>query len=84
MLLLAVASFIWRYFTDRKIFEQRLELERDQGAEHRRNLTQARINFFTNISHDLKTPLTLVVDPLETVETAFARGRPVQRLCPPD
>ena len=28
MLLLAVASFIWRYFTDKKIFQQRLELER--------------------------------------------------------
>ena len=31
-------------------------------------LTQARINFFTNISHDLKTPLTLVVDPLKQLK----------------
>ena len=27
-LLSAVAYFIWRYFTNKKIFEQRLELER--------------------------------------------------------
>lgn len=67
MLLLAVASFIWRYFTDRKIFEQRLELERIK-EQNMKELTQARINFFTNISHDLKTPLTLVVDPLKQLK----------------
>lgn len=33
-----------------------------------KKLTQARINFFTNISHDLKTPLTLVVDPLKQLK----------------
>lgn len=33
-----------------------------------KELTQARINFFTNISHDLKTPLTLVVDPLKQLK----------------
>ena len=67
MLLLAVASFIWRYFTDKKIFQQRLELERIK-EQNMKELTQARINFFTNISHDLKTPLTLVIDPLKQLK----------------
>ena len=67
MLLLAVANFIWRYFTDKKIFQQRLELERIK-EQNMKELTQARINFFTNISHDLKTPLTLVIDPLKQLK----------------
>jgi DNA-binding response OmpR family regulator/nitrogen-specific signal transduction histidine kinase len=36
--------------------------------QNMRKLTQARINFFTNISHDLKTPLTLVLDPLKQLK----------------
>lgn len=66
-LLLAVAYFIWRYFTNKKIYEQRLKLEQIK-EQNMRELTQARINFFTNISHDLKTPLTLVVDPLKQLK----------------
>lgn len=66
-LLSAIAYFIWRYFTNKKIFEQRLELERIK-EQNMKELTRARINFFTNISHDLKTPLTLVVDPLKQLK----------------
>ena len=47
-LLSAVAYFIWRYFTNKKIFEQRLELERIK-EQNMKQLTQARINFFTNL-----------------------------------
>lgn len=65
--LLAAACFIWRYFTNKKIYEQRLQLERLK-ERNMRELTKARINFFTNISHDLKTPLTLVVDPLKQLK----------------
>lgn len=67
LLLLYIAYFIWRYFTNKKIFKNRLELEQLK-EQNMRQLTQARINFFTNISHDLKTPLTLVVDPLKRLK----------------
>lgn len=67
ILLMSLVYLIWRYFTNKKIFKHRLEME--QIKEHNmRKLTQARINFFTNISHDLKTPLTLVVDPLKQLK----------------
>lgn len=33
-----------------------------------RELNQARTDFFTNISHDLKTPLTLVLQPLKQLK----------------
>lgn len=67
ILLLYVAYFIWRYFTNKKIFKSRLEMEQLK-EQNMKKLTQARINFFTNISHDLKTPLTLVVDPLKQLK----------------
>ena len=67
LFLMYVAYFIWRYFTNKKIFENRLEMEQIK-EENMRKLTQARIDFFTNISHDLKTPLTLVLDPLKQLK----------------
>ena len=52
-----------------------LETQRDTLAEQRDQLidlskqleeaTQAKLVFFTNISHDFRTPLTLVADPIE-------------------
>ncbi len=66
-LLLGAGCFVWHYFTNKKIFEERLELERIK-EQNMKELTRARINFFTNISHDLKTPLTLVVDPLKQLK----------------
>src|SRR5690554_4918902 len=67
ILLIFMVSFIWRYFTNKKIFENRLEMEHIK-EQNMKKLTQARINFFTNISHDLKTPLTLVLDPLKQLK----------------
>ncbi len=67
ILLIFMVSFIWRYFTNKKIFENRLEMEHLK-EQNMKKLTQARINFFTNISHDLKTPLTLVLDPLKQLK----------------
>lgn len=67
ILLLFIVYFIWRYFTNKKIFEHQLGMERLK-EENMKKLNQARINFFTNISHDLKTPLTLVIDPLKQLK----------------
>ncbi|MDD3194283.1 MAG: response regulator [Paludibacter sp.] len=67
ILLMYFVYFIWRYFTNKKIFANRLEMEQIK-EQNMRELTQARINFFTNISHDLKTPLTLVIDPLKQLK----------------
>lgn len=66
-ILMYILYFVWRYFTNKKIFASRLEMEQIK-EQNMRKLTQARINFFTNISHDLKTPLTLVLDPLKQLK----------------
>lgn len=48
--------------------KEQLEQQRDQLIELSRQLeeaTHAKLVFFTNISHDFRTPLTLVADPVE-------------------
>lgn len=59
--------FIIRYYTNKKMFKERLALEAIK-EQNMHELNQARTNFFTNISHDLKTPLTLVLDPLKQLK----------------
>ncbi|MDR0692908.1 MAG: response regulator [Prevotellaceae bacterium] len=74
ILLLCIVYFIWRYFTNKKIFKNRLEMEQIK-EQNMKKLTQARINFFTNISHDLKTPLTLVVNPLKQLKECLPEDK---------
>ena len=48
--------------------KEELELKRDQLIELSKQLeeaTNAKLVFFTNISHDFRTPLTLVADPID-------------------
>lgn len=48
--------------------KQQLEEQRDQLITLSRQLedaTHAKLSFFTNVSHDFRTPLTLIADPVE-------------------
>lgn len=52
--------------------KEQLEAQRDQLIQLSRQLeeaTHAKLVFFTNISHDFRTPLTLVADPVEQLLT---------------
>ncbi len=70
VLLIAVATLLLFIFRERNRLRQQgkeLVLQRDQSIELSRKLeeaTKAKLAFFTNVSHDFRTPLTLIADPV--------------------
>jgi signal transduction histidine kinase/ligand-binding sensor domain-containing protein/DNA-binding response OmpR family regulator len=69
--LLLVAAITWSIRKEvllRKELKNQLLLERVQ-RENEEKLHQMKLQFFTNISHDFRTPLTLILSPLENLLT---------------
>ncbi len=57
------AWFANRLFLRRRLQKMELETTRKE-LEREKELTNMKINFFTNISHELRTPLTLIYGPV--------------------
>lgn len=47
----------------RKLNEQRLHMEQEQAVQ----MNEMKLRFFTNISHDFRSPLTLILTPLQVM-----------------
>lgn len=56
----------WRFFTQRSKMHRRLAMEKFEH-EKEQELYQSKINFFTNVAHEIRTPLTLIKAPLENI-----------------
>ena len=65
--LLIVTLAVWgvvRYYHHRRVYKQRIhELQLQQ--EQQEQMNEMKLRFFTNISHDLRTPLSLIISPVE-------------------
>lgn len=62
----ALAYIIWAKIRQRqqqRMTEQRVMIEQRQKVQ----LADMKLQFFTNISHDLRTPLTLIISPLQSL-----------------
>lgn len=68
-LILLIAAVYWVF--KEMLYRERLKNEIEQerlNAERQEALNKEKIEFFTHISHDLKTPLTLIADPLKRLQ----------------
>lgn len=64
LLIILVGWMVYRYLTARIDFRNKLMLEQIKN-EKNEELMNMKIQFFTEISHEFRTPLTLIIEPLE-------------------
>lgn len=61
-----VACIILRFYTQRIKLQNQLKLEKMEDLKQR-ELLRSKIDFFTNIAHEIRTPLTLIKGPLDHI-----------------
>ena len=64
ILALYISYLVFRYYKKRKELEMQLYLESIE-KQKKEEIHQSQLRFFTNISHDFKTPLSLIIASLE-------------------
>jgi ligand-binding sensor domain-containing protein len=66
VIFIATGLFIWKSMSDRLTEKNQLRIERVKRAQVDQ-LNQEKLDFFTNISHEFRTPLTLIIGPIENL-----------------
>ena len=69
VLLLTIIYFVLLFWYNTKIKRQLIEMEHNERMREK-EVSKMKINFFTNISHEFRTPLTLISAPLEKLYTS--------------
>lgn len=62
-----IVFFIIKSYKKRLQLRSSLSLEKEK-AQKQQELNEERLRFYTNITHELKTPLTLILGPLEDLQ----------------
>lgn len=65
--LLLIAFIMFYFYVKRRIYQKQKKLILRVEQEKERESYHAKIEFFTNIAHEIKTPLTLIRGPLEYI-----------------
>ena len=72
-LILGAIYLLYRYRTNRRRYLEKMKMMRME-AKHRQEMNDMKLQFFTNVSHDLRTPLTLIITPLEEMLSKVGDG----------
>ncbi len=64
ILLILVSFLLIRFYKNKLQIENDLQLEK-QSRQQEHDLNEEKLKFFTNITHELRTPMTLILGPLE-------------------
>lgn len=76
---IAIALLWWYYYYSSRTIQLKHEITKQQlFREKDRELAQSKLDFFTNISHDIKTPLTLIMAPVEKLLQTTTAEKAVQ------
>ncbi|MBI9064169.1 MAG: response regulator [Marinilabiliaceae bacterium] len=78
VLFLMIAYTIYMTIKTRIRISNALKLEKIK-KEQNDKLNELKLSFFTNISHDIRTPLTLILGPLENMLDNAQEGSPLHR-----
>ncbi|MBB3696632.1 response regulator [Flammeovirga yaeyamensis] len=70
IVLIGIVGLITYFFRSRIYLEHKLEME-SQELVHQQEIHQQKLRFFTNISHEFRTPLTLISGPLEKLISEY-------------
>jgi ligand-binding sensor domain-containing protein/signal transduction histidine kinase len=66
-LLIGIISFVILFYHNRQNFKNKIKNYQYENAKEK-ELHEIKIDFFTNLAHEIRTPLTLIIGPLEKVK----------------
>jgi signal transduction histidine kinase/ligand-binding sensor domain-containing protein/DNA-binding response OmpR family regulator len=64
IILALITFFVYTFFRSRSVYKQNLLIEKLEN-EKNSEIYQSKIRFFINAAHEFKTPLTLILSPME-------------------
>lgn len=73
LLIMATISFVIYRIRRRNLYKLKVQ-QRELEATSRHKMDEAKLQFFTNVSHDLRTPLSLIISPLERLLATEPEG----------
>ena len=70
---LLLCAGLYRYFRNKRNYQRKI-LHIEQQKKQEEELNKMKTQFFTNVSHDLRTPLTLIIAPVDELIKRFSKS----------